>query len=320
MARWICCFTRVVGLDGRRLFRQSTADARAELLQRHRRGLADGVARIVEAPAERRHRGVVVGRAEGEGGVRANAEVVGLSRRRRIPEAVGEELDAAVGVRERRRDHHQRGRRGGSGGRASPSFRGYHGPRVHRAFWRAPATILAASIATLATLAAPPGVRAFAAPTASSAEPSAPAWGPSRGPAQGLGQRVHVKGTARIDAHAARASGKLVVSGTVVDDTARPIPGARDRRRRLARPRRAAGRAGDLLRARGVAGAMLGRRRTPGARSGGPPPHPDRRRGPLLRSPLAAGRPLRRAPRVARDRARRRRADSISRSTWPSSR
>jgi hypothetical protein len=40
-------------------------------------------------------------------------------------------------------------------------------------------------------------------------------------------QRVHVHGSARIDAHAARAAGKLVVSGTVVDDTARPIPGAR---------------------------------------------------------------------------------------------
>lgn len=38
---------------------------------------------------------------------------------------------------------------------------------------------------------------------------------------------VHVRGTARIDAHAARASGKLVVSGTVLDDTARPIQGAR---------------------------------------------------------------------------------------------
>jgi hypothetical protein len=38
---------------------------------------------------------------------------------------------------------------------------------------------------------------------------------------------VHVKGTARIDAHAARASGKLVLSGTVVDDAARPLSGAR---------------------------------------------------------------------------------------------
>lgn len=38
--------------------------------------------------------------------------------------------------------------------------------------------------------------------------------------------RVRVKGTARIDAHAARAAGRLVVSGTVVDDTARPIAGA----------------------------------------------------------------------------------------------
>ena len=38
---------------------------------------------------------------------------------------------------------------------------------------------------------------------------------------------VHVKGRARIEAHTARASGKLVVSGTVVDDAARPIAGAR---------------------------------------------------------------------------------------------
>jgi len=40
-------------------------------------------------------------------------------------------------------------------------------------------------------------------------------------------QRIHVKGTARIDAHAARANGKLVLSGTVVDDAARPLPSAR---------------------------------------------------------------------------------------------
>ena len=38
---------------------------------------------------------------------------------------------------------------------------------------------------------------------------------------------VRVRGAARIEAHTARASGKLVVSGTVVDDTARPIAGAR---------------------------------------------------------------------------------------------
>ena len=39
--------------------------------------------------------------------------------------------------------------------------------------------------------------------------------------------RIHVRGTARIDAQAARASGKLVLSGTIVDDAARPIGGAR---------------------------------------------------------------------------------------------
>lgn len=39
--------------------------------------------------------------------------------------------------------------------------------------------------------------------------------------------RVRVKGATRIDAHAARAAGKLVVSGTVIDDTARPVTGAR---------------------------------------------------------------------------------------------
>jgi hypothetical protein len=38
---------------------------------------------------------------------------------------------------------------------------------------------------------------------------------------------IRVKGTARIDARAARASGKLVLSGTVVDDSARPLGGAR---------------------------------------------------------------------------------------------
>jgi hypothetical protein len=38
---------------------------------------------------------------------------------------------------------------------------------------------------------------------------------------------VRVKGTTRIDAHAARSAGRLVVSGTVIDDTARPVAGAR---------------------------------------------------------------------------------------------
>ncbi|HEY6463645.1 MAG TPA: hypothetical protein VIY73_25930, partial [Polyangiaceae bacterium] len=50
--------------------------------------------------------------------------------------------------------------------------------------------------------------------------------GTSSGNTAQLQPRVHVHGSARIDAHAARAAGKLVVSGTVVDDTARPIPGA----------------------------------------------------------------------------------------------
>ena len=39
--------------------------------------------------------------------------------------------------------------------------------------------------------------------------------------------RIHLHGSARIDAHAARAGGKLSLSGTVLDDTARPIAGAR---------------------------------------------------------------------------------------------
>src|SRR5258706_10875447 len=36
-------------------------------------------------------------------------------------------------------------------------------------------------------------------------------------------QRIHVRGGARIEAHAARASGKLVLSGTRVAATARAI-------------------------------------------------------------------------------------------------
>jgi hypothetical protein len=39
--------------------------------------------------------------------------------------------------------------------------------------------------------------------------------------------RIHVRGTSRIDAHAARAAGKLVLSGTLVDDAARAAPGER---------------------------------------------------------------------------------------------
>ena len=53
------------------------------------------------------------------------------------------------------------------------------------------------------------------------ASPSSPPAGP------GDPVRVHIRGGAHIDAHTARAAGKLVLSGTVVDDTARPIAGAR---------------------------------------------------------------------------------------------
>jgi hypothetical protein len=35
--------------------------------------------------------------------------------------------------------------------------------------------------------------------------------------------RIRVRGSARLDAHAARAAGRLVLSGTVVDDAARPV-------------------------------------------------------------------------------------------------
>jgi hypothetical protein len=40
------------------------------------------------------------------------------------------------------------------------------------------------------------------------------------------GTRIHVKGSARIVAHAARASGKLVVSGSLTDDEGKAIEGA----------------------------------------------------------------------------------------------
>ena len=38
---------------------------------------------------------------------------------------------------------------------------------------------------------------------------------------------MRIRGTSRLEAHAARAGGKLVVSGTVTDDAAHPVPGAR---------------------------------------------------------------------------------------------
>src|SRR5579859_4429341 len=40
-------------------------------------------------------------------------------------------------------------------------------------------------------------------------------------------QRVHVRGSARLDAHLARAGGKLVLAGAVVDDVDRPLAHAR---------------------------------------------------------------------------------------------
>ena len=39
--------------------------------------------------------------------------------------------------------------------------------------------------------------------------------------------RIHLRGTARIDASAARAAGKLVLRGTLVDDAAHPLPSER---------------------------------------------------------------------------------------------
>ncbi|HEY5148104.1 MAG TPA: hypothetical protein VII82_15120, partial [Polyangiaceae bacterium] len=41
------------------------------------------------------------------------------------------------------------------------------------------------------------------------------------------GIRVHLRGTARIDAHAARSQGKLVLSGIVTDDLGGGVPGMR---------------------------------------------------------------------------------------------
>jgi hypothetical protein len=39
--------------------------------------------------------------------------------------------------------------------------------------------------------------------------------------------RIHLRGSSRIDAHTARAAGHLLLSGVVVDDVGRPLPGAR---------------------------------------------------------------------------------------------
>jgi hypothetical protein len=71
--------------------------------------------------------------------------------------------------------------------------------RVARAIWMAGASLTLAALAALGS----------------------PAMGAEGAP------HIHVKGSARIEAHTARASGKLVVSGTVVDDTTHPIAGAR---------------------------------------------------------------------------------------------
>lgn len=39
--------------------------------------------------------------------------------------------------------------------------------------------------------------------------------------------RIHLRGTSRIDAHTARAAGRLLLSGVVTDDVGRPVAGAR---------------------------------------------------------------------------------------------
>ncbi len=52
--------------------------------------------------------------------------------------------------------------------------------------------------------------------------PASDAW------AQGVTpSRIHLRGTSRIDAHTARAAGKLLLSGIVSDDVGRPVAGAR---------------------------------------------------------------------------------------------
>jgi hypothetical protein len=71
--------------------------------------------------------------------------------------------------------------------------------RVARAIWMAGASLALAALGS----------------------PASPAMGAEGAP------HIHVKGSSRIEAHTARASGKLVVSGTVVDDTAHPVAGAR---------------------------------------------------------------------------------------------
>jgi hypothetical protein len=60
------------------------------------------------------------------------------------------------------------------------------------------------------------------APTSAQAAP--PRGGAEQPPA---GPHVRIKGNARIDAHAGRAAGKLVLSGTVVDDTTHPVADGR---------------------------------------------------------------------------------------------
>jgi hypothetical protein len=50
---------------------------------------------------------------------------------------------------------------------------------------------------------------------------------PSVARADGTSSRIHLHGSARIDAHAARAGGRLSLAGTVLDDTARAIAGAK---------------------------------------------------------------------------------------------
>ena len=44
-------------------------------------------------------------------------------------------------------------------------------------------------------------------------------------PSTASGTRVHVRGTARIEAHASRASGRLVLRGTLTDDASAPLEG-----------------------------------------------------------------------------------------------
>ena len=183
-----------------------------EAAKGHGCSLPHDVARIIERPTEGVQRSVVIRCAKRESRVGPHSEVVLLTGRRRIRQAIGEKLDSPIGPCGRRPEKDSRHCKSADPPAALRSS------RKHASFQNTMTVKEAMRLGSLAVGAGLAAAFAIGAPSVASASP----------PSAGEGERPHVqvRGVARIDAHEARLSGKLVISGTVTDDLGARVAGA----------------------------------------------------------------------------------------------